>query len=59
MAAAALGRTISTFLYGVQPLDPVTFVSVAAVLTSTAAAATAAPAWRAARVDPVVACRNE
>ena len=58
-AAAALARTISTFLFGVQPLDPATFVSVAALLTLTAIVATAAPAWRATRVDPVVAFRSE
>jgi putative ABC transport system permease protein len=57
-AAAALAQTMSTFLFGVQPLDPVTFVSVAVLLTLTAVAI-AAPAWRATRVDPVVAFRNE
>ena len=59
VAAAALGQSIATFLFGVQPLDPVTFASVAAVLTLTAAVATAAPALRATRIDPVVAFRNE
>jgi putative ABC transport system permease protein len=59
VAAAVLTRSISTFLFGVQPLDPVTFVLVPLVLTATSAIAVAAPAWRAARVDPVVAFRNE
>jgi putative ABC transport system permease protein len=59
VAAPALGQSIATFLFGVQPLDPVTFASVAAVLTLTAAVATAAPALRATRIDPVVAFRNE
>jgi putative ABC transport system permease protein len=58
-AAALLGRSISAFLFGVQPLDLVTFASVAIVLAVTAAFATAVPALRAARVDPVVALRNE
>jgi putative ABC transport system permease protein len=58
-AAAALGRTISTFLFGVQPLDPLTFVSVGIILAVTAAIASAAPAIRAARIDPVAAFRNE
>jgi len=57
--AALVSRTIATFLFGVQPLDPVTFVLVPLVLSATAAIAVAAPAWRAARVDPVVAFRAE
>ena len=58
LLAAALSRTISAFLFGVQPLDPLTFVSVAVVLAVTAVVATAAPALRAARVDPVTAIRD-
>jgi putative ABC transport system permease protein len=57
--AAASARTISTFLFGVQPLDPLTFGAVALVLAVTAATAVAAPAIRATRVDPAVAFRNE
>ena len=57
--AAVLSRSISTFLFGVQPLDPMTFLLVPVVLIATAAIAVAAPAWRAARVDPVVAFRDE
>jgi putative ABC transport system permease protein len=58
-AAAGLAQAISTFLFGVQPLDLVSFTASAAVLVLTAAIATAVPAWRATRVDPVVAFRNE
>jgi putative ABC transport system permease protein len=58
-AAAALSRTISMFLFGVEPLDPMTFGSVALILALTAAVATVAPAWRATRVDPVEAFRAE
>jgi len=58
-AAAVLVRTISTFLFGVEPLDPMTFGSVSVILALTAALATAAPAWRATRVDPVEAFRAE
>jgi putative ABC transport system permease protein len=58
-AAAALSRTISTFLFGVEPLDPTTYASVGLVLALTAALAAAAPAWRATRVDPVEAFRSE
>jgi putative ABC transport system permease protein len=59
IAAAVLSRSISTFLFGVQPLDPITFVLVPLVLIATATIAVTAPAWRAARIDPVVAFRNE
>jgi putative ABC transport system permease protein len=58
-AAAALSRYLTTLLYAVKPLDPLTFIAVPAVLVMTAAIAVAVPAWRAARVDPVVAFRNE
>jgi putative ABC transport system permease protein len=58
-AAAALAQTISTFLFGVEPLDPVTYVVAVLVIVMTAAIATAAPAIRATRVDPVVAFRSE
>jgi len=59
IAAAALTRYLSTLLYQVKPLDPVTFGAVPVLLIITAAVAVAAPAWRAARVDPVVAFRSE
>ena len=55
----AANRALSTMLFGVEPTDPVTWaVAVAAVATVTLAA-TAIPAWRAARVDPVEALRTE
>ena len=57
--AALAGRSIATFLYQVEPSDPATFASVVAVLALTATAAAMAPAWRAARVDPVEAFRKD
>jgi putative ABC transport system permease protein len=59
LGAAALSRTIASFLFGVQPLDPLTFVAVPLVLAITAAVAMASPALRASRVDPVEAFRSE
>ena len=57
--AMALARFVSSFLFGVQPWDVVTFGVVSAVLAVTGAVAALAPALRAARVDPVIAFRNE
>jgi putative ABC transport system permease protein len=57
--AVLAGRSMATFLYQVEPLDPTTFASVAAVMILTAAAAAMAPAWRASRVDPVDAFRED
>ena len=57
--ALLLARSISTFLFGVPPIDPVTFAGVTVLLAVTAMAAAAAPAWRAARIDPVVTIRAD
>jgi ABC-type antimicrobial peptide transport system permease subunit len=57
--AFVLARTISTFLFGVPPLDPLTFGAVAVLLAVTASIAVAVPALRALRVDPVEAFRSE
>ena len=59
LVSAISGRLLATMLFGVEPLDPFTFGSVLSVLSVTALAAVTAPAWRATRVDPVVALRNE
>jgi putative ABC transport system permease protein len=57
--AALLAQSIATFLFGVPPVDPLTFGLVVLVLGITAAVAAAVPALRASRVDPIVAFRNE
>jgi putative ABC transport system permease protein len=54
-----LGRLIATMLFGVEPLDPITFVAVTILLVVTAVVSTAAPVWRATRIDPAVALRGE
>jgi putative ABC transport system permease protein len=57
--AALLAGSMRTFLFGVEPLDPLTFAGAALVLAVTAAAAAAVPSLRAVRVDPVTAFRSE
>ncbi|MGA9979760.1 MAG: ABC transporter permease [Candidatus Sulfotelmatobacter sp.] len=58
-AAAALMRLMKTLLFGISPLDPLTFLAVPLVLASAAALASYLPARRAAGVDPVEALRAE
>jgi len=57
--ALGLTRFLSSQLFGVQPFDPATFVSVAVLLLLIALAACYVPAHRATRVDPMVALRYE
>jgi putative ABC transport system permease protein len=57
--AGLSGRLVATFLFGVDPLDPLTFVSVPLVILLTATVAAAAPAWRACRINPVDAFRHD
>jgi putative ABC transport system permease protein len=58
-ASAALVRSLATLLFGVPPLDPVTFVVAPLALTAIALLACLAPAIRALRVDPIAALRAE
>jgi ABC-type antimicrobial peptide transport system permease subunit len=59
IGALAGARLLSSVLYGIAPRDVVTFVAVPAALAVAAALACALPALRAARLDPVVALRQE
>jgi putative ABC transport system permease protein len=55
----AFGRMLSTMLFGVAPLDPLTFTVATIVLTLTGAAAALGPAVRAVRIDPAEVLRGQ
>ena len=57
--ALLISRFMTKLLYGVQPTDPATFVTVAAGLAAVAVIACCVPARRAMRVDPMAALRYE
>jgi predicted permease len=57
--AIAVTRLLSSLLFGIGPLDPMTFLAVPALLLGVAWFACWLPARRAARVDPMVALRSE
>ncbi len=59
VASLVATRWISSLLFGVEPADPLTFVTVAVLLSLVALAACYIPARRAMRVDPMVALRYE
>ncbi|MGD2120702.1 MAG: ABC transporter permease [Gemmatimonadota bacterium] len=59
VAAVAVTRLMASILFGVDPVDPLTYVTVSAVLMGVALLASYLPARRAARVDPMVALRAE
>ncbi len=57
--AALAARLIKSMLYQTEPLDPVVFARVAAILLAVASIACIVPAWRASRLDPMQALRTE
>jgi predicted permease len=57
--AALVGRALASSLYGVKPLDGASYLIAVMGVASVALAASALPAWRAARVEPLIALRTE
>lgn len=58
-ASAATVRLVRSMLYQTEPLDPIVFTSVAALLLTVATLSCILPAWRASRLDPMQALRTE
>src|SRR5439155_26954192 len=59
LAAVVVARVVASLLYGVRPIDPVTFIGVPIILAAISLLASYVPAHRATRVDPLVATRAE
>ena len=59
VGAAIASQAIASMLFGVSRLDPLTYLCVVALLTIVSIIACSVPAWRASRVDPMVALRYE
>jgi len=59
LAAVVLTRIMASFLFAVSPVDPITYVAVAAGLVAVAAAASYVPAYRASTINPVEALRSD
>jgi len=59
VASVMLSSLLSGLLYEIEPTDPVTFVTVGAVLAVVALVAAFVPTRRATRVDPIDALRAE
>jgi len=58
-AAFASTRVLAAFLYGVSATDPLTLVFSASLLNCVGTAAGVLPAWKAARLDPMLALRED
>ena len=59
VAALMSARLVTSFLYGLSATDPATLIGSVVVLSVVVVAAGTLPAWRAARVDPIAALREE
>jgi putative ABC transport system permease protein len=59
LVAFALTRVMASLLFGVSAVDPMTFIIIPLLLTIVALLASYVPARRAARVDPIIALRND
>jgi ABC-type antimicrobial peptide transport system permease subunit len=59
VVAAALGRSMSSLLFGIEPMDPVAYMAALGVILAAAVLASYLPARRAANIDPIETLRAE
>jgi putative ABC transport system permease protein len=59
LATFGAAKFVNKFLIGVSATDPLTYLAVSTLLVVVALAACSVPAWRAMRLDPLVALRHE
>ena len=59
LLSSVLTRSLASLLYGVAPLDPITYAAVSGTVTVTALVACITPGWSALHTDPAVTLRQE
>ena len=59
VAAIAVGRLMSSLLFGIGPMDPIAYVAAVAVTIAAAGLASYLPARRAAKIDPIETLKAE
>jgi putative ABC transport system permease protein len=59
LGALFLTRSLASLLFEVSPLDVLSFSTAVALLAFISIGASLLPAWRASRVDPIIAMQNE
>ena len=59
LGSLVLTRFLQTLLFDIKPTDPLTFGGLTILLAGVALLASFVPAWKASRIDPLVALRHE